>query len=138
MFKFHDSTFPKKFTSRQKNVNVWTCLKQTLCEGDSGGPYVVKENGRWTQLGVTSSGEGCGYLPGIFMNVQKFSNWVAEHVDGEEILTHDCSKYTIKNYFDTNVKLFILLSLSPKDRLWILQNESYIWVSPTTHPKMAW
>lgn len=41
------------------------------CSGDSGGPLVTFENGRFTQIGVTSWGFGCGnrHNPGVFARI---------------------------------------------------------------------
>ena len=41
------------------------------CSGDSGGPLVTLEDGRFTQIGVTSWGFGCGnpLNPGVFARV---------------------------------------------------------------------
>jgi secreted trypsin-like serine protease len=41
------------------------------CEGDSGGPMFTKLNGRFTQIGITSFGYGCGEsgYPGVYAEV---------------------------------------------------------------------
>jgi secreted trypsin-like serine protease len=46
--------------------------------GDSGGPLVINERGRFTLLGITSAGFGCGvdHQPGIYHNVQKTVKWI--------------------------------------------------------------
>nr|XP_055035145.1 enteropeptidase isoform X1 [Misgurnus anguillicaudatus] len=51
------------------------------CKGDSGGPLMCKEEVYWaTLVGVTSFGVGCGrpQRPGVFVNVNRFIEWVAE------------------------------------------------------------
>lgn len=46
--------------------------------GDSGGPLIVPDNGRFYLIGITSAGFGCGidHQPGIYHNVQKTSKWI--------------------------------------------------------------
>uniref|UniRef100_A0A1A9WYU3 Lectizyme n=1 Tax=Glossina brevipalpis TaxID=37001 RepID=A0A1A9WYU3_9MUSC len=53
---------------------------QDACLGDSGGPLIIKERGRYTLVGITSAGFGCGvdHQPGIYHNVQKTSKWIQE------------------------------------------------------------
>lgn len=48
------------------------------CYGDSGGPVVVRENGRFVQVGVVSGGIGCARkgLPGIYTRVGRYWDWV--------------------------------------------------------------
>ena len=48
------------------------------CTGDSGGPLLVERNGRWTVIGVTSFGVGCGsdVFPGVYTNVAKYITWI--------------------------------------------------------------
>lgn len=52
------------------------------CSGDSGGPLVV--NG--IQVGVVSSGEGCGRhgLPGVYASVAFFYKWIQYAIDALE------------------------------------------------------
>ncbi|CAB3241745.1 unnamed protein product [Arctia plantaginis] len=51
---------------------------QDACLGDSGGPLIVLENGRYYLVGITSAGFGCGvdHQPGIYHNVKVTSHWI--------------------------------------------------------------
>ncbi|XP_073846568.1 serine protease 33 [Musca autumnalis] len=53
---------------------------QDACLGDSGGPLIVRERGRFFLVGITSAGFGCGvdHQPGIYHNVQKTSKWIQD------------------------------------------------------------
>ncbi|XP_055917829.1 serine proteinase stubble [Eupeodes corollae] len=53
---------------------------QDACLGDSGGPLIIKDRGRYTLVGITSAGFGCGvdHQPGIYHNIQKTSKWIQE------------------------------------------------------------
>ncbi|VEN35158.1 unnamed protein product [Callosobruchus maculatus] len=52
--------------------------KYDACLGDSGGPLVVQEEGRWTLVGITSAGFGCGepHQPGIYHRVPATTDWI--------------------------------------------------------------
>ena len=48
------------------------------CQGDGGGPLVVKDGDGWVQVGIVSWGAGCG-KPGkydVYTNVGAFAEWV--------------------------------------------------------------
>ncbi|XP_067142117.1 uncharacterized protein [Centruroides vittatus] len=49
------------------------------CLGDSGGPLLCqRSDGRWTVVGITSNGDGCGRpgRPGVYTKVTSFLSWV--------------------------------------------------------------
>lgn len=52
------------------------------CEGDSGGPMVIKgRNGRYELAGVISWGIGCGdrNRPGVYTRIAEFKNWITRN-----------------------------------------------------------
>lgn len=52
------------------------------CSGDSGGPLLCRMRGRWTVVGVTSFGDGCGRRGkyGIYASVANHVRWIAASV----------------------------------------------------------
>ncbi|XP_004535990.1 serine proteinase stubble [Ceratitis capitata] len=55
---------------------------QDACLGDSGGPLIVKERGRFILVGITSAGFGCGvdHQPGIYHNIQTTAKWIQDMI----------------------------------------------------------
>ncbi|XP_040836277.1 prothrombin isoform X1 [Ochotona curzoniae] len=55
------------------------------CEGDSGGPFVMKSpyNNRWYQMGIVSWGEGCDRdgKYGFYTHVFRLKKWIRKVVD---------------------------------------------------------
>ncbi|KAF7265598.1 trypsin-1 [Rhynchophorus ferrugineus] len=52
--------------------------KHDACLGDSGGPLIILDQGRWTLAGITSAGFGCGepHQPGIYHKIPATVNWI--------------------------------------------------------------
>ena len=96
----------------QWNSDVEICAgqggKKDACRGDSGGPLYLKENGKFTQIGVVSGGDLCfkenssrpGNIffrtfivyvdmdyskllnSGIYANVAHFKKWIRQNAQG--------------------------------------------------------
>ena len=64
--------------------------QRTMCNGDSGGPLMVRQsNGQWLQVGVVSwnrmpigAQTACGHesLYGVYTRVSNYFDWIASHV----------------------------------------------------------
>ena len=56
------------------------------CTGDSGGPLLCRaKGGRWTILGITSFGKGCGQKGyyGIYAKVPNYTSWIRSTISVE-------------------------------------------------------
>uniref|UniRef100_T1IUY1 Peptidase S1 domain-containing protein n=1 Tax=Strigamia maritima TaxID=126957 RepID=T1IUY1_STRMM len=53
------------------------------CLGDSGGPLMTLDNGRWTLIGITSAGFGCAVdrQPGIYHRVATTAAWISSNIN---------------------------------------------------------
>lgn len=60
--------------------------KVDSCAGDSGGPLLLEQQGRWFIYGITSFGEGCGQKGkyGIYAKVPNFVKWIKKVVRRHE------------------------------------------------------
>ncbi|KAJ9585581.1 hypothetical protein L9F63_002611, partial [Diploptera punctata] len=52
------------------------------CKGDSGGPLMLKYDGRWIQIGITSHGMDCGkpFFPGVYIRVTEYMDWIEKNI----------------------------------------------------------
>uniref|UniRef100_T1IJ44 Peptidase S1 domain-containing protein n=1 Tax=Strigamia maritima TaxID=126957 RepID=T1IJ44_STRMM len=52
------------------------------CEGDSGGPLIIKEGNTYKVIGIVSSGLGCARpsLPGLYSRVTPFLRWINNYI----------------------------------------------------------
>lgn len=51
-------------------------------KGDSGGPLVLNEGGIMQEVGVVSTGYGCGEarFPSIYTRVDKYTQWITNEL----------------------------------------------------------
>lgn len=60
------------------------CIILLLFQGDSGGPLVLEEAGIQHEVGVVSTGYGCGSVlfPGIYTRTDQFTTWIDNEIYG--------------------------------------------------------
>ena len=53
------------------------------CAGDSGGPLIVRKNGRAQLIGIVSWGFKCGapFHAAMYTNVSRYTNWIIDNMD---------------------------------------------------------
>uniref|UniRef100_A0A1A9WXH1 Phenoloxidase-activating factor 2 n=1 Tax=Glossina brevipalpis TaxID=37001 RepID=A0A1A9WXH1_9MUSC len=66
-------------------INSMICAGQATkdsCSGDSGGPLIVNEAGRYVQVGIVSWGIGCGkgQYPGVYTRVTSLLSWIYKNL----------------------------------------------------------
>jgi len=72
---------------------------ESPCEGDSGGPLIVEENGKWTLVGVVNGGHpdgGCvdtrpGF-PYVFSRVTEVMDWIRKSTTGASAYNSACKR----------------------------------------------
>ncbi|XP_042873393.1 trypsin-1-like [Penaeus japonicus] len=52
------------------------------CSGDSGGPLMVQENGKYQLHGITSFGQGCATpgIPGVYTRASSYVTWIESFI----------------------------------------------------------
>lgn len=75
------------------------------CYGDTGGPLVVEENGRWTVIGIGSWNVGCERpgLPGGYERVSKYLFFLAMNAGGGQ--NNLCSNHDIEDSAALNIMI---------------------------------
>ncbi|KAF6338955.1 complement C1r subcomponent like [Rhinolophus ferrumequinum] len=60
--------------------------QQSVCQGDSGGVYVVWDDGarHWVATGIVSWGIGCGKGYGFYTKVFNYVDWIKRVMDGKD------------------------------------------------------
>jgi len=82
-----DEVCKAKFPALLDSIHICAIAPgKDTCDGDSGGPLIVEENGRWTLVGVTSWGhpDGCALpgIPGVYAEVTGVMDWIRKHTSG--------------------------------------------------------
>uniref|UniRef100_A0A8C5N5T6 Peptidase S1 domain-containing protein n=1 Tax=Gouania willdenowi TaxID=441366 RepID=A0A8C5N5T6_GOUWI len=56
------------------------------CYGDNGSPLVIKQEGRWIQLGIVNFGTNCYYpdLPSTYTRVSSYMNWISNQITSDK------------------------------------------------------
>ncbi|XP_063878134.1 uncharacterized protein LOC135110109 [Scylla paramamosain] len=82
--------FEVQYPDGVNKLLVCATSEEPVCRGDSGGPLVLDAEQIQYEVGVVSTGYGCGasQYPGIYTNVSQFLTWIREEVyDGCSVLT---------------------------------------------------
>jgi secreted trypsin-like serine protease len=53
------------------------------CQGDSGGPLLIYDDSQYMVMGLVSWGRGCGKLPGVYVRVSAFADWIEANLNGK-------------------------------------------------------
>jgi trypsin len=72
----------KMFNVTDTNICAGGQLNKDFCEGDSGGPLIVNQNGKDVLVGLASWGNGCGNLgfPGVYARVSSARAFIDKYV----------------------------------------------------------
>ena len=65
------------------SYQIYNLCFYRLLQGDSGGPAVCRQNGRWLLVGVTSGGSPICNVnrPSVYTRVSEFRDWISEQMD---------------------------------------------------------
>lgn len=77
---YREANYPFTFQPTQMCAGYKEGNKDS-CEGDSGGPLIVREDEHFQLIGLVSSGVGCArpLLPGLYTRVSPFVSWIGRH-----------------------------------------------------------
>jgi len=83
-----DEVCKDKYPALRDSIQICAIAPgKDACSGDSGGPLIVEENGRWTLVGVTSFSHPHGScalpgVPGVYAEVTGVMDWIRKHTSG--------------------------------------------------------
>jgi len=76
-----DNAYKGKITEKQLCAGFSDGGKDS-CIGDSGGPLLLKKNGRYRQIAIVSYGQGCGQANkyGVYTFLPQYADWIYQFV----------------------------------------------------------
>ncbi|KAK2829439.1 hypothetical protein Q7C36_017429 [Tachysurus vachellii] len=79
------------------------------CQGDDGGPLVVKQNTTWVQAGIVSFGNGCAKpnSPSVYTRVSQYQDWINSKISSKK------PEFVLSNNSHGSPKLFCLFLSFP-------------------------
>mmetsp|Transcript_3315 Transcript_3315/g.5034 ORF Transcript_3315/g.5034 Transcript_3315/m.5034 type:complete len:513 (-) Transcript_3315:107-1645(-) len=76
-----DSSSPPRYYELSRTFHLCTTgVSKDACYGDTGGPILKRSNGKFQQVGIISTGNGCALSVGVYPRLSAAASWLTTEI----------------------------------------------------------